>query len=90
MAATLSAATGREVEYVEIPDAAAEQAMVRAGLPDPAAEQVVNVFRMLRRGVAEQVTATVESLTGRRPRDFAAFAHQHANLFAPAAAVAAR
>ena len=90
MAATLSAATGREVEYVEIPDAAAEQAMVRAGLPDPAAEQVVNVFKMLRRGVAEQVTTTVESLTGRRPRDFAAFAHQHANLFAPAAAAAAR
>ena len=35
------------------------------------------------------MTATVESLTGRPPRDFAAFARDHAGLFAPAAVGAA-
>ena len=45
---------------------------------------------MLRQGVAEQVTATVESLTGRPPRDFASFARDHARLFAPAAVGAGR
>ena len=45
---------------------------------------------MLRRGAAERVTAAVESLTGRRPRDFATYARDHAGLFAPAAVGAAR
>jgi hypothetical protein len=36
------------------------------------------------------VTAAVESLTGRPARDFAAFARDHAGLFAPTAVGAAR
>jgi hypothetical protein len=57
--------------------------MVQSGLPVFVAEQLVNVFAMLRLRVAEQVTATFESLIGRPPRDFAAFARDHARLFAP-------
>ena len=45
---------------------------------------------MARQGVAEQVTATVESLAGRPPRAFASFARDHARLFAPAALQAVR
>ena len=83
VAAELSAATGSGVEFVDVPDDDATQAMIQSGLPGFVAEQLVNVFAMLRLGVAEQVTATVESLTGRPPRDFAAFARDHARLFAP-------
>jgi uncharacterized protein YbjT (DUF2867 family) len=90
VAAELSAACAREVEYVDVPDEGAKQAMIEDGLPGFAAEQVVNVFMMLRQGVAEQVTATVEMLTGRPPRDFAAFARDHARLFVPAAVGAGR
>jgi uncharacterized protein YbjT (DUF2867 family) len=85
VAAALSAATGRDVRYVDVSDAAARQAMVEQGVPDFVAQQVVDVFAMLRLGVAEEVTGAVQSLTGRPPRDFAAFAHDHAALFAPAA-----
>jgi uncharacterized protein YbjT (DUF2867 family) len=86
----LSAATAREVEYVDVPDKQAKQAMIQEGLSDFGAQQVVNVFAMLRQGVSAQVTSTVESLTGRSPRDFAAFARDHAHLFAPAAMGAGR
>jgi uncharacterized protein YbjT (DUF2867 family) len=90
VAAELSAATGREVEFIDIADDDARQAMVQAGTPDVIAAQVVNVFKMLRRGIAEQVTTTVQSLTGRPPRDFASFARDHAPLFTPAAVGAER
>ena len=68
----LSAATGRDVEFVDVPDERARHAMVeawRAGLrrrPDR---------RDLRAGAAGRQRrgrpATVESLTGRAPRSFA-------------------
>jgi uncharacterized protein YbjT (DUF2867 family) len=90
MAAELSAATAREVEFIDVSDEDAKQAMILGGLPGFAAEHVVRVFAMLRRGVAEEVTAAVESLTGSPPRDFACFAREHALLFAPAAVGAGR
>lgn len=90
VAAELSAATAREVEFIDVPDEGAKQGMIQAGLPDFVAEQVVAVFATLRQGVGEQVTATVESLTGSPPRDFASFAHDHSRLFVPAAVGAGR
>ena len=85
VAGELSAATGRPVEFVDVPDEGARQAMVEAGMPDFVAEQLVKVFGQLRQGVAARATNTVESLTGGPPRSFAAFARDHAELFAPAA-----
>jgi uncharacterized protein YbjT (DUF2867 family) len=90
IAAALSAATGRAVEFIDVPDQDAQHGLIQAGLPDVVAEQVVKVFAMARRGAAEQVTATVKALTGRPPRDFASFARDHARLFAPAAVGASR
>lgn len=90
VAAELSAATARPVEYVDVPDEDARQGMTQAGLPDFLAEKVVEVFAMLRRGAGEEVTATVERLTGSPARDFASFARDHAELFAPVAVGAGR
>jgi hypothetical protein len=90
VAAELSAATDRQVEFIDVPDEGAKQGLIEAGLPDLVAEQVVEVFSMLRQGAGEQVTRTVESLTGCPPRDFASFAHDHARLFSPVAVGAGR
>ena len=90
VAAQLSAATGREIEYIDVPAEDAEQAMTHQGMSGFAAEQVIKLYAMLRQGVAEPVTATIESLIGRPPRDFATFARDHAHLFAPAAVGAGR
>jgi uncharacterized protein YbjT (DUF2867 family) len=90
LAAELSAAIGREIRFVDVPDEDAKDQMIRAGVAEFTAGQIVRLFAMLRAGVAEQVTATVESLTGRPPRDFASFVSDHADLFAPAAIGAGR
>ncbi len=81
VAADLSAATGRHVGYVDIPPPAARAAMVDAGLPPFAADQIVAVFDALRGGAQAQTTATVRSVTGRPPRPFAVFARDHAAVF---------
>jgi uncharacterized protein YbjT (DUF2867 family) len=90
VASELSAATGREVEFVGIPDEDATRAMVQAGLPEFAARQVVSVFAAARRGALEHVTTTVESLTGRPARRLASFVSDHAQLFSPVVAGAQR
>jgi uncharacterized protein YbjT (DUF2867 family) len=89
VAAALSSATGREVAFVDVPDEQGRDAMIEAGVPEAVAGQIVRVFALLRRGAAERVTTTVESLTGRPPRDFASFARDHAALFTPDAVGAA-
>jgi uncharacterized protein YbjT (DUF2867 family) len=81
VAADLSAATGDRVSFVDIPPAAANQALVEAGLPPFAAEQVLNVFDDTRRGGQAVTTQTVADLLGRAPRPFAAFARDHAEAF---------
>jgi uncharacterized protein YbjT (DUF2867 family) len=81
VAAALSAATGRSVEYIAVSDDEATEALAQAGLPAFGAEQVVAIFAQARSGAAEQVTATVESLTGTPPRDIGAFARDFAGAF---------
>jgi uncharacterized protein YbjT (DUF2867 family) len=81
VAEALAEATGREVEFIDLPDEAATHGLVQAGLPAFVAEQVVAVFAQARLGVAAQVTTTVEALTGRRPRDLSSFARDSASRF---------
>ena len=81
VARDLSAATGRQVGYVDIPPEAAVPALVEAGLPPFAAQQIVTVFDALRRGEQSTTTDDVRSLTGRAARPFAAFARDHAAAF---------
>jgi uncharacterized protein YbjT (DUF2867 family) len=90
VADSLARATGRAVEFVDVPDEGARQAMIEAGMPDFVAEQFVKVFGQLRQGVAERTMNSVESLTGSPPRSFAEFARDHASLFAPATVGAGR
>jgi uncharacterized protein YbjT (DUF2867 family) len=84
IAGELSAATGREVDFVDVPGEGAKQGLIAAGVPDFVAEQLITIFEQLRQGVAEHVTDGVYALTGGRPRRFAEFARDHAHQFAPA------
>jgi uncharacterized protein YbjT (DUF2867 family) len=90
VAAALSAATARDVEFIDVPSEDATLGMIQAGLPVFVAEQVGAIFAQARQGVAEHVTPTVESLTGRAPHDFASFARCHAPAFARVAETARR
>jgi uncharacterized protein YbjT (DUF2867 family) len=86
IAAELSAATGREVEFVDVPDEGAKQGLIAAGVAEFVAEQLITIFGQLRQRVAERVTDGVYLLTGTRPRSFAEFAREHAHLFEPVVA----
>jgi uncharacterized protein YbjT (DUF2867 family) len=81
VAEDLSAAIGRPVGYADVPPEAAQAALLEAGLPSFAAEQVVRVFDALRRGVQATTTDTVPVVSGRPAGSFAAFARQHAGAF---------
>jgi len=81
VAEDLSAAIGRRVGFVDIPSDAARSALVGAGLPSFAADQVVRVFDALRHGAQSSTTDTVRALTGTPARPFAAFARDYAGAF---------
>jgi uncharacterized protein YbjT (DUF2867 family) len=81
VAAVLTEVVGRSVGYADIPPEAAVPALVQAGLPTFAAEQVVAVFGELRAGAQSRTTRAVETLTRRAPRPFATFARDHAGAF---------
>ena len=81
VAEQLSAALGRPIEFVDVPDGAARDGMVQAGLPPWLADQLVILWQQLRGGAASTTTDVVRVLTGREPRSIAEFARDHAAAF---------
>lgn len=90
VAAELSEAIGREVGFVDVPGEDAKRAMIDAGLPAFVAQQIITIFALARQGAAQQVTGSVQSLTGWPARDVACFARTHAHLFTPVAEAVAQ
>jgi uncharacterized protein YbjT (DUF2867 family) len=88
IARDLSTATGRQIEYFNVPDEAARQAMIEAGLPSMVAEAIVAVFASQRAGSQARVTDAVRALTGRERRSFAEFARDYAAVFGATAVYA--
>jgi uncharacterized protein YbjT (DUF2867 family) len=86
VARDLSAATGRTIVFVDVPDDALRQGLVEAGMPDWLVEHLGGLFPLIRQGALSQTTDTVRALTGREPRSFADFAREHAALFGAVAA----
>lgn len=83
IAAQLSDAADRTIQFVDVPDAAAREGLLKAGMPDWMADNLVTVFAILRKGFESHGTDAVRALTGRQPRGFAEFARDHAALFGP-------
>ena len=81
VAEELSAVAGLPIPFVAVPDVAARQALVGAGIPEFVAGQLVTLFGLLRQGAYEQTTDAVSGITGREPRTLAAFVRDHAELF---------
>lgn len=84
VAQAISAATGRAVAYVDVPDDAARANFTAAGMPDWLVGQFIGAFALARQGGYAEATDWVRGLTGRVPRSVAEFARDHAALFTPA------
>ncbi len=83
VAEELSAALGRPVAFVDLPEDGARQGLVAAGLPDWLVDHLFQLFRLIRQGALGEVTNTVRELTGREPRSLADFVRERAALFGP-------
>jgi uncharacterized protein YbjT (DUF2867 family) len=89
VAAGLSRATGREVEYVPVPHDAASEAMVAMGMPEWIATGYAELSAGFEQGFADLTTDNVRKLSGHQPRSFEQFARDHAELFTGAVPVPA-
>ncbi len=70
----LGEALGRQYDYVDVPDAAAREAMRSHGAPEWMVEALAELNALIRHGHANDVSATVGELLGRPPRTFRQYA----------------
>jgi uncharacterized protein YbjT (DUF2867 family) len=81
IAMALSEVTGRRVRYVDVPEDAFRQNLLRAGFDVWSVEGLIETYRWVRAGGTTPITDDVRRLTGRTPIDFAAWARAHAGVF---------
>jgi len=80
VAERLSAATGRQVRYVDVPPDTF-RALAGAGLPGWLVDRLIELNTMMGAGHAAGVTDEVATLLGRQPRTFEQFAAEHRAAF---------
>ncbi|WP_303310380.1 SDR family oxidoreductase [Hymenobacter sp. BT730] len=84
VAQSLSHATGRPIEYVDVPEDAARQAMLAAHMPDWMTDAMMELNALGKAGYAAAITNTIQELTGRAPHTFQQFAQDFHPQFSPA------
>ncbi len=78
MAAAISRAVGREIRYVDVPEAAAVASMTQMGFPAQLIDWLMSLNHVIKQGWAAGLSDDVRRLTGHAPRRFEAFAREHA------------
>jgi uncharacterized protein YbjT (DUF2867 family) len=81
LALILSQVTGREFKYFDLPEAAARDGMLQAGLPQWQVELVMELHVVNKQNRWSAVTSDIEKVTGTPPTLFAQFARDHADKF---------
>jgi uncharacterized protein YbjT (DUF2867 family) len=81
VAERLSAATGRQVGYVDVGPVTFRRALAGAGLPGWLVDRLIELNIMMAAGHAGGVTDDVATLIGRPPRTFEQFAADHRAAF---------
>jgi len=81
VAAILSKLLGRSITYRELTFEENKDAMIRAGVPEPIAQQNAQAFSLTADGDAAWVTDDVRAILGRPARSFEQFAADHAAVF---------
>ncbi|WP_261817832.1 SDR family oxidoreductase [Vibrio gallicus] len=76
----LSELSGKQIDYIAIPQQAAESAMKEAGMDYWSAEKLAEIMAWFAKGDYADVTTTVEKVTGNKPRTFRAFAKEFVSL----------
>jgi uncharacterized protein YbjT (DUF2867 family) len=72
---------GRTINYVDVPEDAARQSMLGAGMSAWQVEKVLDLYRYYKTGAAAEVTNNVECLGRKAPIAFEQFVRDHAAAF---------
>jgi len=83
VAEKLSAVLGRKIDYVDVPPAAAADAMSKSGMPEWNVRVVTELLGYFASGAAATVTDTIPQLLGRPALSFEQFARDHRPVFMP-------
>lgn len=81
VAAALSDALGKPVQYVDVPLAAGKQAMMGMGMPEWIVDGFVELMADFAENWADRVSPDVAIVTGQPGRSIAQFAQDHAHVF---------
>jgi len=81
VASILSETAGREINYIDVPESAARDGMLQAGLPQWQVEPLLELHATNKQNRWTAVTSDVEKVTGTPPIDFAQFARDHVEKF---------
>jgi len=81
VAEKLSAATGRQIRYVNVPPEDAKRAQLAAGMPPYMADALAELFAERRKGKEAQVSSVIPEVFGLRATSFGEFAQRHAAIF---------
>ncbi|PQJ78992.1 SDR family oxidoreductase [Polaribacter porphyrae] len=73
----VSSVLDKKVNYVDVPENAAIQAMKDYGMPDFVIEMTRSLNQIIKAGYAEGVTETVEKITGKQPISFRQFVEDY-------------
>ncbi len=75
--AVIGTALGRQVHYVDVPDAAARAALAQQGVPEAVLDWLDSLNAVTRAGWAATLTDDVQRLIGRPPTPFERFVQRH-------------
>ena len=81
VAAIISKAAGKPVSYQPLPEETMLKGLRDTGMPESAAQYVGMLYAAVRAGHTAVVTKDVETVTGRKPTTFEAFARQNATAW---------
>jgi uncharacterized protein YbjT (DUF2867 family) len=81
IAACISCAMSKPIEYVALDEEQARQEITGAGLPSALADRLISFYRIVRTGAGAIVSSAVKDVLGRPPRTFAEFAGANAQLW---------
>lgn len=81
IAAILSEETMRAITFVDVPAAAAREAMLAQHIPERLVDAMLELYDVYRSGHSSEVTDTVEKITGRPPHTFRQFARDYKECF---------
>jgi uncharacterized protein YbjT (DUF2867 family) len=81
IAQIFSEVTGRTINYVDVPAAAAQQAMSNVGMPDWLVTAILELNAIIKAGYTAGVSPAVREITGRAPITFRQFAQDYVTAF---------